>query len=122
MHRGPLALPDKAGFRADVARWMLAMDVVALTLVGQESFGMVLAEALTLGRKVVASATGGTAEAIADGVTGRLVPPGNPSALAAMLEAPGTGAQATAAMRARFAPEVFCGRIAAVYDAVLDAG
>lgn len=47
-----------------------------------EGFGMVAIEASTRARPVVASSVGGLVEAVADGVTGLLVPSADPSALA----------------------------------------
>jgi glycosyltransferase involved in cell wall biosynthesis len=47
-----------------------------------ESFGLVVVEAMMHGRPAVASAVGGLVELIEDGVTGRLVPPDDASALA----------------------------------------
>lgn len=53
----------------------------------QEPFGTVLAEAMAAGTPVVATRVGGLAEVVADGVTGRLVAPGDPAELAgAVLE------------------------------------
>jgi glycosyltransferase involved in cell wall biosynthesis len=49
----------------------------------QEPFGTVLAEAMAAGTPVVATRVGGLAEVVADGVTGRLVAPGDPAELAA---------------------------------------
>ena len=48
-----------------------------------ESFGMVALEAMACGSPVVASRVGGLTTTVQDGVTGRLVPEGDPAALAA---------------------------------------
>lgn len=48
----------------------------------EEPFGLVAAEAAMRGTAVVASSTGGLAELVKDGVTGLLVAPGDPAALA----------------------------------------
>ena len=50
-----------------------------------ESFGMVALEAMACGSPVVASRVGGLTTTIQDGVTGHLVPEGDPAALAARL-------------------------------------
>jgi glycosyltransferase involved in cell wall biosynthesis len=51
-----------------------------------EPFGLVAAEAMAAGKPVVASAVGGLAELVQDGVTGIHVPPGDASALRNALE------------------------------------
>ncbi len=50
-----------------------------------ESFGMVALEAMACGSPVVATRVGGLATTVQDGVTGRLVPEGDPAALAAAI-------------------------------------
>jgi glycosyltransferase involved in cell wall biosynthesis len=49
----------------------------------QEPFGTVISEAMAVGTPVVATRVGGLAEIVDDGVTGLLVEPGEPDALAA---------------------------------------
>ncbi len=61
---------------------MGALDVLVLPS-RAEPFGTVLAEAMNAGTPVVATRVGGLAEVVEDGVTGRLVEPGDPAALAA---------------------------------------
>jgi glycosyltransferase involved in cell wall biosynthesis len=72
------------GFRADAAALMATMDIVAVPSLF-EPFGIVAVEAMAQARPVVASAVGGLTETVQDGVTGRLVPPGNPQRLAEAL-------------------------------------
>ncbi len=52
----------------------------------REGYGMVAREAMAYGRPVVATAVGGLVDAVRDGETGILVPPGDPAALRAELE------------------------------------
>ena len=51
-----------------------------------EPFGLVAAEAMAAGKPVVASAVGGLAELVQDGITGIHVPPGDVTALRHALE------------------------------------
>jgi glycosyltransferase involved in cell wall biosynthesis len=61
--------------------WMQAMDVFCHTS-ENEPFGMVVIEAMALGKPVVASAEGGPTEVITPGVDGLLSPYGDRQALA----------------------------------------
>ena len=61
---------------------MRHLDVLVLPSY-QEPFGTVLAEAMAVGTPVVATRVGGLPEVVDDGVTGRLVDPGEPGQLAA---------------------------------------
>lgn len=69
----------------DVGGLLAAADAVLLPS-RWEGLPLVLLEALVRARPVVASAVGGMADVIEDGVTGTLVPPGDAAALAGALE------------------------------------
>ncbi len=73
-----------AGAQSDVALFYLLADVVVAPS-HSEPFGIVAVEAMAAGRPVVASNVGGLADTVVDGQTGRLVPPGNASAVAEAL-------------------------------------
>ncbi|MBO5647466.1 MAG: glycosyltransferase family 4 protein [Kiritimatiellae bacterium] len=60
--------------------------VVSASYSHPEAFGRVITEAQAMGRIVVASAHGGACETVSDGMTGFLVPPGDPAVLAATLD------------------------------------
>lgn len=77
---------EQYGWVNGAAGLMPALDVLVVPS-HQEPFGTVLAEAMNAGTPVVATRVGGLAEVVDDGVTGRLVPPRDPAALAeAVLE------------------------------------
>jgi glycosyltransferase involved in cell wall biosynthesis len=69
----------------DVGPLLAAADGVVLPS-RWEGLPLVLLEAMARGRPIVATAVGGVADAIEDGVTGTLVPPNDVGALAAALE------------------------------------
>ncbi|MBV9660139.1 MAG: glycosyltransferase family 4 protein [Acidimicrobiales bacterium] len=71
-----------AGFRTDVARLLQAASLVVLPS-ESEALPTVLMEAAACGRAAVASTAGGIPEVVQDHVTGLLVPPRDPEALAA---------------------------------------
>jgi glycosyltransferase involved in cell wall biosynthesis len=73
-----------AGVRADVPRLLDAMDVLALPSL-HEGMPLTAIEGAAMGRPVVATAVDGTPEVVLDGVTGLLVPPRDPGALARAL-------------------------------------
>ncbi len=69
------------GVRRDVPALMKAADVFALSSVW-EAMGIVYLEASAVGLPCVGTRVGGAPEAVEDGVTGLLVPPRDPQALA----------------------------------------
>ena len=70
-----------AGFRSDLDRFLPLFDVLALPSY-TEGLPNIVLEANAAGVPVVATAVGGTPEAILDGENGYLVPPGDPAGLA----------------------------------------
>jgi glycosyltransferase involved in cell wall biosynthesis len=97
----------------DLARELAEASIVALPSVWPEPFGLVGIEGFAAGRPAVATATGGIADWLQDGVSGLLVPAGDPRALARALgELLGDplrqdrmGAAGRAHMLANFSPE-----------------
>src|SRR5439155_16686868 len=73
------------GVRRDVPTVMAGLDVFVLAS-HAEPFGLVVLEAMALGVAVVATGAGGPAEVVEPGVSGLLVPPRDPPALAAAIE------------------------------------
>ena len=73
-----------AGFQRGVDEMISAFDVFVLPSV-LEGFGLVLLEAMALGKAVVASRVGGIPEIVRDGITGLLVPPRDSSQLASAI-------------------------------------
>lgn len=74
-----------AGFREDVSAEMAGMDVLVHASVVPEPLGQVVLEGMAAGLPVVATAAGGPAEMVTDGVDGLLYPPGDAAALATLL-------------------------------------
>lgn len=109
------------------AAYMLT-DVVISASTDPEAFGRVIAEAQALGRPVIATDHGGAQETVIPGVTGWLVPPGDPMELARAIErvlALGESARSTLATKAianvreNFSKATMCAKTLDVYDDVL---
>jgi glycosyltransferase involved in cell wall biosynthesis len=73
-----------AGFREDAAAWLGVMDAFAMPSLS-EGMPLSLLEAMAAGLPIAATRVGGVPEALEDGRTGLLVPPGDPRALAGAL-------------------------------------
>ncbi|HLI49425.1 MAG TPA: glycosyltransferase family 4 protein [Chthonomonas sp.] len=81
---GALGLQSRvilAGFQKNVEQWIQACDVFVHAS-DNEPFGIVVIEAMALGKPVVAGAEGGPREIITEGVDGLFAPYGQPEALA----------------------------------------
>jgi len=88
----------------------------------QETAPVTIAEAMAAGRPVVATAVGGVPDLVTDGVTGRVVPPGDPPALAsALIDVLSHPEQATAMGQAARAAALDRFHVARVADRTLQA-
>jgi glycosyltransferase involved in cell wall biosynthesis len=103
-------------------------DVVVSASIDPEGFGRVIVEAQAMGRPVVATDHGGARETVVPGVTGWLVPPRDPAALAAGIEEAlaldpdaqaAFGRQARAQVAAAYTREIMCARTIEVYEELL---
>lgn len=72
------------GERNDVPEILTISDIFVLPSL-MEGFGIVLLEAMILGKPVIATSVGGIPEIVVDKETGLLVPPSNPEKLAAAI-------------------------------------
>lgn len=111
------------GAQPDGPSWMAAADVVVMCSTWEGS-PLVVAEALQLGRPLVATAVGDVPLVVRDGETGRLVPPSDPARLAAalgeVLDHPDEAERLAGAGRALaaecYSPLALVGAVAAVYE------
>jgi len=73
-----------AGFRTDLPRWMGALDILAHPA-DMEGLGVSLLQASAAAVPIIATRAGGMPEAVADGISGMLIQPGDVSALTSKL-------------------------------------
>jgi glycosyltransferase involved in cell wall biosynthesis len=117
-----------AGVRTDVPEILTALDVFVLASLWEGMPNAIL-EAMAAGLPVVATAVGGTPEVVVDGVTGLLVPPRDPTALAQaitrLLDDPDLRQRMGRAGRERvlqhFSVEQMVKRTQTLYEQLLDA-
>ncbi len=125
-----LGLADRVlftGFRRDIPAVLAASDVVVHGSSRPEPFGRVVLEAMASGRPVVATDAGGVPEIVDHGVSGFLVPPGDPQRMAEsiglLLRDPDRrrtmGDAGRRRSRSRFAPDEFRRRLHTVLESVL---
>lgn len=72
------------GLRPDIPAVLKGLDLFVLPTL-QEALGTSILEASAMNKPVVASAVGGVPEVVREGITGALVPPEDPAALAAAI-------------------------------------
>lgn len=127
---GELGLEDSVsllGFRSDIADLLAAVDVLAMPS-HREAAPLALIEAMAAGCAIVATRTGGLPELIEDDVTGLLVAPQAPDALAAgiarLIDHPDLarrlGHAARERQRAEFSVQAMLARLQDLYVGLYD--
>jgi glycosyltransferase involved in cell wall biosynthesis len=114
------------GFEPDMARFYGAIDCLVLPT-HSEGFPLVILEAMSFGKPVVATDLPGIAEAVVDGITGSLVPDADAPRLAAALltiaENPSLAENMGASGRTRaseyFGPERYDREVVDIYSRFL---
>jgi glycosyltransferase involved in cell wall biosynthesis len=125
-----LGVADRVRFlgqRGDIPDLLAVCDLFVLPSLF-EGLPLAVLEAMAAGRPVVATAVGGTDEAVLEGESGLLVPPGDPPALAAaitaILDSPRLARRLGDAGRARvrqeFGVQRMIGAVANVYEDLLE--
>lgn len=117
------------GFSHDVAGLLSAFDVLVVSST-TEGFSLAVVEAMAAGVPVVATRCGGPEEIVEDGVTGLLVPPADPRALAGAIDhvlaadalRTRLGANGKRAARERFSERGMTAAYSSLYERVLEGG
>lgn len=117
-----------AGTRLDLGRILTAMDISVLASVDKEGLPIILVESCLFEKPAVMSDVAGIREIITDGVTGRLVPPGDHAALADALckslecpdEAAAMAREAAALVRREFDVDNTAAQLDEIYEGLLN--
>ena len=128
-HAERLGLADVVRFtgpRSDIPEIMRSLTVLVVPSLN-EGFGRVIIEANAVGTPVVGADTGGIPEVIEEGITGRLVPPKDPEAMAEVvkeiLSSPDWRARVEATapqrVRERFSPTAQVRKIEEIWNRAL---
>lgn len=123
---GCLAQAWLPGERHDIPEVLRGLDCFVLPSIS-EGISNTILEAMATGLPVIATNTGGNGELVTDGVTGQLVPVGNPEAMAAAIIryaddarlARAAGMAGRAAVELRFSMEAMVASYAALYDRLM---
>ena len=116
-----------AGERPDARALLPAFDLLVVPSIEREGFGLAALEGMDAGLPVIASRLGGLPEAVEDGRTGLLVPPGDMRALSLAIErllaSPEErrtlGAEGKRRVESRFRAASMTRRVESVYEEVL---
>jgi glycosyltransferase involved in cell wall biosynthesis len=118
------------GFREDVGALVAELEILVHASTTGEPFGQVIVEGMAAGKPVVATNGGGVPEIVLDGVTGFLVPMGDPDAMAfaicRLLDDKGLGERMGGEGQRRVQEQFTIQRTALhvekIYDGLLNAG
>ena len=111
------------GFCSDIHKRIAALDLVVHASTTGEPFGQVIVQGMAASKPVIATNGGGVREIVEDGVTGLLIPMGDPAAMAAAIcrllrdpvEAAAMGRRGRQRVEQRFTIERTAERVAGVY-------
>lgn len=111
------------GFTRDIRPIYLAADVVVHASIEPEPFGLVIIEAMAMGKPVIASNLGAPAELVEDGVDGYLISSRNTQALGECMTRLASdqdkrsklGQNGQRKIRAGYMPQVYADRIGQIY-------
>jgi glycosyltransferase involved in cell wall biosynthesis len=114
-------------YQPNAPEFLQIFDIMVHTAIEPEPFSRVVIEGMALERPIVASANGGTPEAIEDGVSGLLVPPDDADALAEKIDLlirrpelrAALGREAKLKVERQFLISVHVERTRAIYEQVL---